>query len=95
MKEKKLIIMNGSWKGRQHIYIAAYSKADAARICTELSGYSRGWINEINNYFSIGCWGNAMDGIKIERGAWISKDCYNEKPCRALLKNTGTAKGRV
>ena len=86
---KKLILMNGRWNNcSQHIYVAAYSKADAVRICSELSGHSRGWISEINNYFSIGCWGNAMTGITPERGAWISDKGYSaEKPRRAELKS--------
>jgi hypothetical protein len=28
-------------------------------------------LNEINVYFSKGCWGNVMEGITPERGAWV------------------------
>ena len=86
-KGKKLITINGRWLGKygeqQHIYIGAYNKTDAARICTVISEHSRGWINEINKYFSIGCWGDSMDGIKPERGAWI-RGKHSNKPIRVL-----------
>lgn len=83
-KEKKIIIMNGRWYDNGHIYIGAYSIADACRICGELTGRpSNHYIREINEYFSKGCWGNSMDGVTPERGAWLSKD-GREKPVRVL-----------
>ena len=72
----RLILFNGRWgrDNRQHIYIAAYSKADAARILNEIEPFSwRAWLYEINKYFSVGCWGNRMDGIVPQRGAWVTK----------------------
>jgi hypothetical protein len=91
-KEKKIIIMNGrfspscysrvynhSW----HIYIGAYSKADAARILGTALQDTRSQIAEINVYFSKGCWGNSMEGILVQRGAWMTKD-YNDKPIRIV-----------
>lgn len=83
-KEKKIIIMNGRWGRGQHIYIGAYSVADACIICEKLSGSSRCWRSEINNYFSKGCWGNNMNGIEPQRGAWICEDTYRSKPVRVL-----------
>ena len=39
--EKKLLLLNGRWNfgNGSHIYIAAYSVADACRICNEVVGY--------------------------------------------------------
>jgi hypothetical protein len=75
MKEDKpLLLMNGRWGGRnqQHVYVAAYSKADADRLLQQASGIPHSFMNEINVYFSKGCWGNAMDGITPERGVWVT-----------------------
>jgi hypothetical protein len=92
MKSKKTIIMNGRWSTTQrvgskqqtqsHIYICAYNISDACRMCEKLTGRQSGWRNEIKNYFSIGSWGNTMDGIKQEHGAWVSEN-YG-KPERVL-----------
>ena len=80
MKEKKLILFNGRWsyRNQQTIYLAAYSMADACRICAELAGHNRGWYKEIKVYFHKGCWGNSMEGIPVERGAWVGP-AYGEK----------------
>jgi hypothetical protein len=85
MKTKKIIIMNGRWFNHnksQHIYIGAHSIADACRICEQISGRKRGWRREINVYFAKGCWGNSMNGIEPERGAWIQTG--QENPIRVL-----------
>ena len=82
-KDKELLLMNGRWEGRAHVYVAAYSVADAYRMLAEVSGYNRGWRHEINVYFSKGLWGNSMDGIELERGVWVQGN-YNEKPKRVL-----------
>ena len=74
---KKLILMNGRWSRGEHAYIAAYSIADAIRMCEEVVG-GGGWRGEINNYFAK-CWGNAMGGIAPERGIWIQAT-YHDKP---------------
>lgn len=91
MKNKPLLIMNGRWKDNKHIYIAGKNKTDCARILAELSGHKdviqldvNRCVREINTYFSIGCWGNPMDGIKVERGAWVQKSFTNDKPERVL-----------
>ena len=82
-KEKKLILFNGRWGTRQHIYLAAYNVTDACRICDEVAGYSGSWRREINEYFRK-AWGKTMEGIKPERGAWVSEEGYKEKPKRVL-----------
>jgi hypothetical protein len=69
--QKKLYIANGRWKDRQHIYVCGYNKTDVINILSELSG-SRGMQNEFNKSFNKGCWGRTMDGIDIERGAWVT-----------------------
>jgi len=86
MKEKKLIVMNGRWAGNRggHMYICAYSKADAVRLYNEARGSEgRGVLSEINNYFRIGQWGFPMDGITPKRGVWVSKG-LNDKPVRMV-----------
>lgn len=84
-KPKTLIIANGrgdygrnrtkrfpnGFKG--HLWVAAYSKADAVRLLQE-GGYETMTIREFNIYWSKGCWGTPMDGIAIERGVWFQPD---------------------
>lgn len=53
-----------------HVYICAYSRADARRLIEEYCGRDIGDF-EIKNYFSEGCWGNSMDGVVPERGLWL------------------------
>ncbi len=86
--KKHLKLFNGRWgnSNNQHIYIAAYSVNDAAGICAQLSGNTRGWTYEINQYFSKGCWGRPMTEIIPERGAWIQKT-YNGKPIKQKIIN--------
>lgn len=84
------------WNGRgyhargDHIYIAAYSRADAARLYCEGEAKVRGITRpdfidkrslgqanrEIKEYFADGCWGIHMDGITPERGLWYSEKDY-------------------
>lgn len=66
-----------------HIYIAAYNRADAARVMGEYLGrIPRGADHEIKTYFSE-CWGNPMDGIEPERGMWIAfGESWKVKPVR-------------
>ena len=74
---KTLKLYNGRFDRRDHIFIAAYSNADAARILVQayakVNGYGArsNMINEINVYFNKGSWGNSMEGITPERGAWV------------------------
>jgi hypothetical protein len=78
---RSLKIWNGRGVDRNtHLYVAAYSRADAARILTET--FRRGasefisrleigrWQRELSVYFAEGCWGNSMDDITPERGVW-------------------------
>ena len=82
-KIKSLLLLNGRWGKFVHIYIAAKSIADACRICEQIKGRSwSGWRREINIYFSK-CWGDPMDGIISQRGAWITKG-YCDKPQRVI-----------
>ena len=85
MKTKQLIIMNGRFLTRGkfvHAYVAAYSKADANRLLIEAANGHGNFVNEINTYFSIGCWGNHMDGITVERGVWLQTE--NDKPIKVV-----------
>lgn len=81
-----LKLFNGRGVDRDtHIYVAARSRNDAARILSEafdsvgirsesdLKFYMGRWNREIAVYFSPNCWGNAMDGIAPERGVWVTK----------------------
>lgn len=89
---KKLKFWNGRGvNGNGHIYVAAYSKADACKILTEATGYSK-WNYELTTYFSEGCWGNAMDKIVPERGVWQTTNkggtCIENTPHRIYPKYT-------
>jgi hypothetical protein len=64
------VLPQSDWKGT-HLYVAAYSAADARRLCLEL-GYADPGANEVKKYWSP-CWGNAMEGITPERGIWVSR----------------------
>jgi hypothetical protein len=84
-KPKQLMIANGrgdygrnrtkrfpnGFKG--HMWVAAYSKADAVRVLRE-AGYETMTLREFNIYWSKGCWGTPMDGITPERGVWFIPD---------------------
>lgn len=85
MKELKL------WNGRHygvfrsseygkdaHLFIAAYSAADARRVCVECGGIDPG-ATEVSKYWSQGSWGNSMDGIEPKRGMWITRR-FDSKP---------------
>ena len=91
MKQLKLwngrpygVLPSGQWKGT-HIYVAAYSVADVQRLCGEL-GLSIPSRNEISVYWSTGCWGNAMEGIAVERGVWVTSD-YDRVGPKRLMPN--------
>lgn len=74
---KTLKLYNGRGdKQGEHLYVGAYSRADAARMLDKL--YNRGvnyWQREIKEYFSD-CWGNAMLGIEPRRGVWVDEKKY-------------------
>ena len=77
-KSKKLTLANGrSYDNRNTLYACGNSKADIAR---QLEAYSGGyptvnsWLRELRDYWNVGVWGNAMEGIKKERGIWLGED---------------------
>lgn len=71
---KKLKLWNGrGYIPKTHLYICAHSKADAVRMLLEIYP-ARGWLYEINNYYSPDCWGDAMDNITPERGIWLTQE---------------------
>jgi hypothetical protein len=80
MKKKKILkIWNGrGYEERTHLYLAAYSRADAARLLVKVYPHTTvgHWIPELTNYFCEGCWGNTMEGITPERGIWIIRNEY-------------------
>jgi len=71
-----------SWHSDCHGYIAAYSRADAVRMIQDYLGRPGiGLDAELKTYWSMGCWGNSMDGVTPERGIWLSIG-RNGKPFR-------------
>ena len=79
---RKLKLFNGrDWDCRGgHLYVAAYSMADAARLASE--AYQKlhpgiTWeatsISEVKVYWSKGQWGTSMSGVEPERGVWWGK----------------------
>lgn len=81
---KELKLFNGRWmpyhERGYHVYIAAYSRADAVRLVNEVLGWNYMTPNEIKVYFSD-TWGNPMQCITPERGVWITKG-WNQPPER-------------
>jgi hypothetical protein len=67
---------------RTWLFVAARSKADAARLLDAQFG-GRGWLRELNVYWNKDVWGNSMDGIKPARGIWEKDETnFNSKPVR-------------
>lgn len=54
-----------------HLYIAAYSVADALRVLRD-AGFELVSRHELDEYFSKGCWGNSMEEVTAERGVWAT-----------------------
>lgn len=95
---RKLKLFNGrDWDCRGHLYVAAYSVKDAVELIN--AAYRKvnhlenrldvnpTSLNEVNTYYSKGCWGNPMDGVVPERGVWRSKNVrggLEGKPERVL-----------
>lgn len=66
MKKKELKLWNGRGVGasRGNTYIAAYSRAEAARMMeSAFGGSAQSWANEIRVYYSNCGWGNTMSAI--------------------------------
>lgn len=82
-RTRELKKFNGRFRDHQHIYIGAYSINDASEILKEAYGVGRSCKNEINVYFNKSCWGNPMEGIELERGAWV-QGTDNDKPKRII-----------
>lgn len=87
MATKRLKIWNGRGHGKfssQHIYVAAYSMAEAARLisqsCYDIS--DRISVQEIKNYYSD-CWGNVMKGIIPTEPCLYISDKYS-KPIKII-----------
>lgn len=73
---KKLKIWNGRFyftgtSRTSHVYAAAYSIKDLQAMLDPISRWPITY-REISVYWSKGCWGNSMEGITPERGAWVS-----------------------
>ena len=100
-KEKKLILMNGrGFKcNGDHLYIGAYSVADASRLMTEAYAkllwtremdadekkfYTGRFSRDVKEYFSKGSWGTSMEGVNPERGVWYAEKGYLVKPVRLI-----------
>ena len=84
---RKLRIWNGRGaSGGGHMYLAAHSRADAARM---LAGYYGGsvssWVAELRVYFAEGLWGNSMVGVSRERGIW-EQEGFSDTPIRVYPK---------
>ena len=98
--EKKLILWNGRgiylrknaepWtsmntRNSGSVYIAAYSGADALRLIKDYMGHvPRGMAGEMRSYWSKGCWGTGMVGVKPERGIWLIKSHQEPTPIRLI-----------
>jgi hypothetical protein len=98
---RKLIVMNGRGDyGRNrtkkfpkgfdgHFYVCAESKAEAVRLLKQ-AGYETMNIRELDTYWSVGCWGTAMQSLVPipEKGVWfITKERERQdgfKPIRVL-----------
>ncbi len=93
----RLKLWNGrGFGGIGHIYVCATSRQHAARLYCEASQLIWKTIgeihprtvanaaNEIRDYFSSDCWGNAMEGIDAEIGLWYSGATDREKPVKII-----------
>lgn len=93
-RSPKLIIANGRGSSRiedhktvsyETFYVCAKSISDMVRLMQEYGFYTS--RNEINKYWSKGCWGKAMDKIIPERGIWATKRIpYSETKPEKLSK---------
>lgn len=104
MKARELKLWNGrcycvlpgsKWKKNGetgHVYVAAYSMADARRVCVEAGLFDPG-ATEVSKYWNAGAWGNSMDGITPERGVWLQYG-YSGQPVRIQpIKDKGGCDG--
>ena len=96
---KALKLFNGrDWDCRGgHLYVAAYSIKDCAKLASEAYREVEGLedrpeievvtVNEIRVYWSKGCWGNSMNGIAVERGVWWTPQEHgpDKEPIKRIL----------
>ena len=87
---KELKLWNGGGHGRYQnntLYVAAYSQKQCAEMVSAVCFGGRTTnisTHEIKNYYNVGRWGTAMDGvIPKEPQVWVRED-YNLKPERIL-----------
>ena len=76
-KRRQIKLFNGGdWNRRGgHLYIGAWSRADAARLyCVAVGHDVRGIYNHMTTHWSLDCWGQAMSGVAPERGVWWHPD---------------------
>lgn len=77
------VLPPSEWK-HAHVCVAAYSAADARRVCLE-AGMNDPGAKEIKDYW-FECWGRGMEGIIPVRGIWVTKDGQAERlPSSAVL----------
>jgi hypothetical protein len=94
LKQRKLKIWNGRpycchkpsdkrWSRSMegHAYVCARTREEARRVIEEYCGIKPS-ANELRDYWSDGCWGDAMVGIEPECGLWISFG--RDKPVRVV-----------
>ena len=67
------------------VYIAAYSIADAERVCVEAGLNDPGYY-EITKYWNKGVWGNKMNGISPKRGLWTCSDEPRANPVKYRMR---------
>jgi hypothetical protein len=84
-KDNQIIPDISGKKYCDHFYVCATSRAQAIKIINECIGYNCMDQNEARNYWTEGCWGIQMEGIKQEIGVWTAQD-WNDKPKRIYKK---------
>ena len=70
---KKIKIFNGRWGTIGHAYVGALSQKHAVELLNRIPGYGSMTLSELQNYWSKGCWGNAMNGIDPQVGVWVQE----------------------
>jgi hypothetical protein len=92
-KNTALKLFNGRSQGhkypRHHVYVAAKSMAEAARLVSMAFFDGRDnlvSVHEINIYYSKGSWGNKMDGIEpLEPCVYLCDETkFENKPFRVI-----------
>ena len=73
-----------------HLFVAAFSVADAVRMFEDLLGYRNDVTrHEVMNYWAANAWGLSMEGVPVERGIWVKKEAFRPgQPVRVYPKPT-------